>query len=488
MARAVVCPRRSQAPPGRDEKRKGAAAARICRSVDSALSFPGRPTHKRARMSTLSPQAKPTHVRYVVIGVTAFAAFIMYLDRMCLAQMVNSNSFKTDMGLTDQETGHVLGVFFFAYALGQMPAAWFGDRFGARSTLTWLIAIWSGFTLLTGSAIGLWTLMLSRIGCGFAEAGAFSCSGSLIPRWVPLIGRGRANSIVAGGGRLGGAAAPWLSAAFIASSGNWRTPGWIYGAVGVVFAGLYWLACRNRPAEHPGCNAAERDLIERDQEPELREPARARETVKTPWRGLLTSRDMWLMCLYQFLTNVGWVFLVTLMPKFLSSAKGLDEKTSGVYSSLALLAGGFAGMMAGGWLTDVLTKRLGLRQGRMIPLVWSRLAGGAAYLLCLALDSPMVAVIAFATVAAMTDISIPATWAYIQDVGGRSIASSYAWPNMWGNFGAGLTPSIIIWINRHFDPQGNWHASLVFLALAFLLSGFAAYWIRADVKIEPAAA
>jgi MFS family permease len=208
------------------------------------------------------------------------------------------------------------------------------------------------------------------------------------------------------------------------------------------------------------------------------------------------------MCLYQFLTNVGWVFLVTLMPKFLSTAKGLDEGASGKMSSVALLAGGLAGMLAGGWLTDSLTRRYGLRRGRMIPMVWSRLAGAAAYLVCLAFDSPWVAVVAFATVAAMTDVSIPATWAYIQDVGGRNIATTYAWPNMWGNFGAGLTPSLLTWINSTFDPHPsietwinstydpnqNWHASLVFLAVAFLLSGFAAYWIRADVKIEPATA
>jgi hypothetical protein len=56
---------------------------------------------------------------------------------------------------------------------------------------------------------------------------------------------------------------------------------------------------------------------------------------------------------------------------------------------------------------------------------------------------------------------------------------------MWGNFGAGLTPALLTWINKQFNPQHNWHASFVFLAGAFLLSGAAAYWIRADVKIEP---
>jgi len=427
---------------------------------------------------------KPTRVRYAVIGVTAFAALLMYLDRMCLSQMVSADSFQRDLQMDKGAVSHVLGVFFFAYALAQMPAAWFGDRCGPRPLLTILIAAWSACTLLTGCAVGMWSLMVARIGCGLAEAGAYSCSGSLVPRWVPLAERGRANAIIAGGGRLGGAAAPWLSAVVIVQFGSWRMPGWIYGGIGILFAVVFWWAARNRPSDHPGCNAAERALIERHQETEVRLSAHVG-PLRTPWRGLLTSRDMWLMCLVQFFLNVGWVFLVTYMPTFLRETKGLDEKSAGFMATLALLAG-CIGLLAGGWLTDALTRRFGLRLGRMIPMTWSKVIGAIAYLLCLAFDSPWVAVCAFGVVAMMTDVSIPASWSYVQDVGGRNIASAYAWPNMWGNFGAGLTPAMLTWINSHFDPHHNWHASFVFLAGAFFLSGVAAYWIRADVKIEPA--
>lgn len=434
-------------------------------------------------MSTLSPQAKPTHVRYAVIGVVAFAGFLMYLDRACMSQIVADDTFKADLKLDKDSLWRVHMTFFFAYALGQMPAAWFGDRFSARALLACLIALWSGFTLLTGFAIGLVSLMFARIGCGIAEAGAYSCSGRLIPRWIPLAARGRANAVVAGGGRLGGAVAPYLTAYVIASHGSWRIAGWLYGVLGILFAGIYWWICRDRPAEHPRCNAEERALIEREQERALRPRAPGDQPVRTPWAGLLRSRDMWLMCLFQFLTNVGWAFLLTDMPTFLRDAKGLDAKTAGQMSSFALCLG-MAGMLAGGWLTDALTRRYGLRRGRMIPMAWSRVAGAVAYLLCLRFDSPWAAACAFGVVAAMTDLSIPAAWGYIQDVGGRNIATAYAWPNMWGNFGAGLTSLILAGINQRFDPNHNWHASLVFLAGAFLLSGFAAYWIRADVKIE----
>ena len=145
-----------------------------------------------------------------------------------------------------------------------MPAGWLADRFSTRSLMTWLIAIWSLFTLSTGFATGFWTLVIARVGCGIAEAGAYPVSSKMVPRWVPLLSRGRANAIVSAGGRFGGAVAPLLTALAIALLGTWCTPGWIFGGVGVAFAFVFWIVFRDRPAEHPWCNAAEIKLIEGD--------------------------------------------------------------------------------------------------------------------------------------------------------------------------------------------------------------------------------
>jgi ACS family glucarate transporter-like MFS transporter len=424
--------------------------------------------------------ARPTHIRHSVVAVTAFAAFLMYLDRICISQMVSNKSLQHDLGLTDANVARILGVFFFAYALGQIPGGWLADRFRMRPLMTLLIGIWSAFTLMTGFAVGFWSLIFARVGCGLAEAGAYPASSKLVPRWVPFFSWGRANAIISAGGRFGGAVAPVLTALAMVYIGTWRTPGRIFGMVGVVFAVVFWFVFRDRPADHPLCNAAERSLIEGDKPPE--DSAATHVRPRTPWRALLTSRDMWLMCLYQFLTNVGWVFLVTFMPKFLREARGQGDLDTGSLASLVLV-GGIVGMLAGGWLTDTLTRRLGVRRGRMIPMVWSRVAGAAAYLLCLRFGSATACVAAFAVVAAMTDISIPPTWGYFQDVAGRNVAAMFAWANMWGNLGAGATPEMLNWINAHFDPDHNWHASLAFLAIAFLLSGVAAMGIRADVKI-----
>jgi len=115
---------------------------------------------------------KPTGVRYALLGVATANAFLLYLDRICMAAVVQSASFQQQMALDKQSTGQVLASFFLAYALGQMPAGWLADRFGPRRMLAVYIAVWSLCTALTGFATGLLALVTVRCACGLAEAGA----------------------------------------------------------------------------------------------------------------------------------------------------------------------------------------------------------------------------------------------------------------------------------------------------------------------------
>ena len=66
----------------------------------------------------------PTNIRHRIIGVTMLMAFILYLDRICMGEIVKSVSFNNDLKLTEEQIGHILGSFFFTYALFQVPAGW----------------------------------------------------------------------------------------------------------------------------------------------------------------------------------------------------------------------------------------------------------------------------------------------------------------------------------------------------------------------------
>ena len=91
---------------------------------------------------------RSTKVRYAVLGATTLAAVVLYLDRICIAEIAKLDDFKNGLSLTETQTGAILSAFFFSYALAQVPAGWLSDRFGARTTLPLYICIWSVCSLV----------------------------------------------------------------------------------------------------------------------------------------------------------------------------------------------------------------------------------------------------------------------------------------------------------------------------------------------------
>src|SRR4029078_1547976 len=100
-------------------------------------------------------------------------AFLTYFDRVCISSARVVDGVRADLGITQQQMGLIMGGFWLAYALFELPTGRMGDRYGARGTLTRVVLAWSLFTSLSGSATGLYSLFLWRFLFGVGEAGAF---------------------------------------------------------------------------------------------------------------------------------------------------------------------------------------------------------------------------------------------------------------------------------------------------------------------------
>jgi len=334
------------------------------------------------------------------------AAVVLYLDRICIAEIAKLDEFKSGLGLTETQTGAILSAFFFSYALAQVPAGWLSDRFGARKMLPFYICTWSVCTILTGLASGFVMLIAARFLFGVSQAGCYPTAGSLVKRWIPLSNRGTASAIVSFGGRFGGAIAPLLTAWLLKDYFGWRAVLIIYGMVGFGVAIYFWKVFRETPQQHPDCNEQERQLISA-------EDAESTETGRPsfpPVLPLVRSLTMWWMCALQFGINIGWVFLVTWLPTYLKDVRQVDPGIGGLMSTLVLCAG-IVGMLLGGPLTDFSVRRLGRRWGRSLPMVGCYSLAVAAYLSCLYLESAWSFVAAASVVAYATDLSVPGIWA-----------------------------------------------------------------------------
>src|SRR5947209_8291448 len=120
-------------------------------------------------MGTLpADKPRPTRVRYLIVFVVTLMAVVLYLHRFCLG--FAERYIKDDLGLSNDQVGVLFSVFLFGYGVGQVPAGWFGDRWGARATLALYILVWSLFTGFMGMAGGFVAVVLLRAGCGVAQA------------------------------------------------------------------------------------------------------------------------------------------------------------------------------------------------------------------------------------------------------------------------------------------------------------------------------
>lgn len=411
-----------------------------------------------------------TRVRYAVLSIATANAFLLYLDRICMGAVVQSESFQRELGLSRDRVGDVLASFFLAYAIGQLPAGWLADRFGPRKMLVTYILLWSVFTGLTGLAGGLLGLIAVRSACGLAEAGAYPASALLITRWFPFTQRARANSIVSLGGRMGNSLALWLTAGAIALLGSWRPVLWIYGAIGLALAVATYLVFRDHPSIHPWANESERELI-RAGSPSF-QPLRR----KSPWLALLRHRGLWFLNLGSMGMNIGWAFLITWLPTYLHEVRGVEPVTASGYVSLAL-AFSLVGMVFGGWWCDLLTRRMGPRLGRRLPFLFGSALAVGAYLICPALDSPVAVAVACGLVAFATDSVVPAVWAMAQDIGGTHVASTLAWSNMWGNLGASAVSKLIPLVIGSSLHRPDWREVFWLCAAGFVVLGVASLFI-----------
>lgn len=424
-------------------------------------------------------RSAPTSVRHRIIGVTMLMAFILYLDRICMGEIVKSVSFNQELGLSKEQIGWLLGAFFFAYALFQVPAGWASDRFGARPMLTLYLVLWSLFTLLTGLVGGFVGLLVARLLCGAAEAGAYPTSMALIRKWIPVEGRASASGMVSLGGRLGGTLAPFLTIWMIVTLGHWRASLWIDGVVGLFIAGIFWKMVRSHPGQHPGVNASELALIGN---PGGEPPLSNREFKAALW-SFSKSTSLWCNSAAQLLQNLGWGFLVTWLPTYLVEDRGVGEIEGGRLVTF-VLAFGMVGQIAGGWFCDQATRRFGLRLGRLIPMSSSMFLCAAAYVCCPFVESTWLLIACCSVVSFGTDLANPALWAFMGDVGGRATAAAGGWGNMWGNLGASAGALLVPWLMKVGGGDGKLWVFFT-LAGAFVLAGLVVLPMDATKKLLP---
>ena len=336
--------------------------------------------------------------------------------------------------------------------------------------LTWIVALWSIFTALTGLVWEFRGLIIIRFLFGFAEAGALPSMARAIGRWFRPTDRGRANGVMWMGARIGGAVAPLLATLLLGWFG-WRVPFFVFGLIGGAWCVLFWKTYRDDPAQHPRATAPDLEYVRLN----LNSPGTIKHGAPTPWKTILRSPNMWSIFWMYSATSYGFWFLLTWLPTYLIQQHGVSPRRAGIYAALPLAVGAVSSA-SGGALSDLLVRRLGsLMWGRRIVGLGGFLIAAIGFVAAGLMVKGGAAILCLMLAEMGLDLAMPVAWAVCLEVGGNFGGTVSAFMNTGSCATAFISPLAAAWI---YTKLHSFDMMLMSAGVVYFLAGL--LWMNID--------
>jgi MFS transporter, ACS family, glucarate transporter len=410
----------------------------------------------------------PTHARYRVVALVTGLAMITYLDRACIATL--APGIIRDLGLTTVQMGYVFTVFQLAYALFEIPTAWWADRRGTRAVLSRIVLWWSCLTAATAAAFSYPVLLIVRFLFGVGEAGAWPCVARTFSRWIPRRERGTVQGIFFAGAHLVGGLTPAL-VLWLLHFLSWRQIFVCFGGVGLLWVAVWHTWFRNDPSEHSSVSAEELRTIVSERPPDTVHSA-----GMEYWRKLAINRNMLALCVMYIPNCMIFYFCITWLPTYLKQRHGFDATSLGIFAGLPLIVS-MPGDLLGGLVTDRLVSRYGLRIGRCGLGLVAYVIAGLSLLAAAGSSTPVLAATLIAVATGFAMFTLGAAWGTVIEVGRNHVGVVGATMNSVGNLAAMLNPLIVAYSVQWF---GSWNLPLYLMGALFLLGAFC--WTIVDPR------
>lgn len=380
-------------------------------------------------------------MRFWGLSMLCMAALIAYVQRSAIS--VPAKSIQQDLGIDAGSMGLVMAVWYWGYALFQIPSGWLADYLGSKKALVLYAILWSIFTAIAGLASNYGQLLFFWGLMGISQAGIFPASAKAIGVWFSDRGKAFASGILASSMAVGGALAPALTAQLLTSV-TWQQTLFYYALPGVFWAGLFFLFMTDSKENNTAILSDK--------------------SKKVDWIVLITSTSMWLLCAQQFFRAAAMVFFSTWFPRFLEETRGLTNLEAGRMTSwpgIGMMLGGLLGGTASEWIYKVTGSKRLSRQGIAVAgmTICAILFISANYIIDTNISVFLMALGAFwAAFGGVSGYSVAI------DFGGRNIATVFSTMNMCGNIGAGLFPLVVGGI---IEKSHNWDFALFVFAGIF---------------------
>ena len=387
----------------------------------------------------------------IILTMLVILGVVTFLDRINIS--VAGSSIMADLGLSPSEWGWVQSAFILSYGLMQIPMGAFGDRHGHRKVLSLIVLWWSLFTAFTGLAGGLASLLIIRFMFGVGEAGSSPCSTGVISRWFEKNEVGKAQGYVWAASRMGGALTPFVVIPVMAWLG-WRAAFWLLGGLGIIWAVVWYVMYRDKtPLQLP-----------RGGEQQEASPRGGMEGVK--WGPILHNRQFWTICAMYFFYAFGSWFFFSWFPTFMELGRGF-AKSELTYAVAVPFIMSMIGNITGGYLTDKLSAKYGLKVGRKAPGTSSLAISALCMFLAAFIPGKMAVFVFLSLCFGIFDLMLPSAWALCIDLGKQHAGAISGAMNTFGNIGGFFCGILFGYL---VQASGNYNLPLYMIAGMLLIS------------------
>jgi sugar phosphate permease len=189
---------------------------------------------------------KMMRFRWLIFVVLSLAYLFVYFHRLSLSVVAN------DLIKEFQTSASVMGllgsVYFYCYALMQLPAGLLSDSLGPRKSVTFFLIIASAGSIIFGIAPTIKIAFLGRVMVGIGVSMVFIPTMKILSRWFQPHEFAFMTGILNAVGGIGVLAATWLLALMTLFFG-WRISFELIGCFTFIIVVLVWFVVRDRPED-----------------------------------------------------------------------------------------------------------------------------------------------------------------------------------------------------------------------------------------------
>lgn len=285
-----------------------------------------------------TPQEEKALIPYwaKVVFVFFLGWVFMYADRTILNPVMKN--LQAEFNLTKADLGLINSVFFLSYAAMQIPSGVLGDKIGRKIVLVpgfILFGIFTGISGMMKSLNGfLFARFITGIGEGTYYGPQYALSSEAIPQKYRSLGSAIINSGMAFGISLGLMASSYMT---LEKGMGWQTPFYAFALPTVLTGLLIWWVVkegrRNAPAE-----------------------ATDKPAEKVSVTSLFKNRNLALTYVMVFCSLYGFFMILTWLPYYLQTERGIQGSQVGFISSLVAWAS-IPGALLFSYVSDRMGKR-----------------------------------------------------------------------------------------------------------------------------------